>query len=82
VSFGWFGCFLLFVVVGARNKFRTTLLTLILTSLKPNTQFVCEFACTLLNLAQIILDHSHSKQFSQDVPSNRQPPAEAQSSLW
>jgi hypothetical protein len=57
VGFGWFQCFQLFVVVGARNELRSTLLTLILTSLKPNTQFVCGFACTLLNHAQIILDH-------------------------
>jgi hypothetical protein len=57
VSFGWFEWFLLFVVVGARNELRSTLLTLILTSLKPNIQFVCGFACTLLNPAQIILDH-------------------------
>jgi hypothetical protein len=37
VGFGWFECFLLFVVVGARNKLKRTLLTLFLTSLKPNT---------------------------------------------
>jgi hypothetical protein len=36
VGFGWFECFLLFVVVGARNELRSTLLTLILTSFKPN----------------------------------------------
>jgi hypothetical protein len=41
VSFGGFECFLLFVVVGARNKLRRTLLTLVLISLKANTQFVC-----------------------------------------
>jgi hypothetical protein len=45
------------VVIGARNELVSTLLTLILTSLKPNTQFVCGFAYTLLNPAQIILDH-------------------------
>jgi hypothetical protein len=44
------------VVGGAGNKLRRTLLTLILTSLKPNTQFVCEFSCTLLKLTQIILE--------------------------
>jgi hypothetical protein len=38
VGFGWFECFLLFVVVGARNELSNTVLTLILTSLKPNTQ--------------------------------------------
>jgi hypothetical protein len=57
VGFGWFECFLLFVVVGARNDLRSTLLTLILTSLKPNIQFVCGYVCTLLNPTQIILEH-------------------------
>jgi hypothetical protein len=57
VGFGWFECFLLFVVVGARNKLGSTLLTLFLTSLKPNTQFICGFGCTLLNSAQIIINH-------------------------
>jgi hypothetical protein len=45
------------VVVEARNELRSTLLILVLTSLKLNAQSVCEFDCTLLNLAQIILDH-------------------------
>jgi hypothetical protein len=45
------------LLVGARNELRSTLLTLILTSFKPNTQFVCGFVCTVLNPAQIILDH-------------------------
>jgi hypothetical protein len=57
VGFGWFECFLLFVVVGARNKLESTLLTLFLTSLKCNTQFVCGFDCTLLIPTQIILNH-------------------------
>jgi hypothetical protein len=57
VGFGWCECFLLFVVVGARNKLRSTLLTLILISLKPNTQFVCGLGCTLLNPTQVILNH-------------------------
>jgi hypothetical protein len=57
VSFGWFECFLLFVIVGARNKLRSTLLTLFLISLKSNTQFVCGFGCNLLNLTQILLNH-------------------------
>jgi hypothetical protein len=35
--FGGFDCFLLLVVVGARNKFGSTHLTYVLTSLKPNT---------------------------------------------
>jgi hypothetical protein len=37
VSFDEFDCFLLFVVVGGRNKLGSTLLTLVLTPLKPNT---------------------------------------------
>jgi hypothetical protein len=54
VSFGGFECFLLFVVVGARNKLRSTLLTLVLTSLKANTQFICGLGCTLFHMVQII----------------------------
>jgi hypothetical protein len=57
VGFGGFDCFLLLVVGGARNEFRSTLLTFILTPLKTNTQFVCGFGCTLLNPTQIILNH-------------------------
>jgi hypothetical protein len=57
VRFGEFGCFLLFVVVGGRNKFESSLLTLVLTPLKANTQFVCGFSCTLLNPTQVILNH-------------------------
>jgi hypothetical protein len=57
VGFGWFECFLSFVVVQAKNKLRSTLLPLFLTSLKPNTQLVCEFGCTLLNSAQILLNY-------------------------
>jgi hypothetical protein len=57
VSFGGFDSFLLFLVVGARYKLRSTLLTLVHTPLKTNTQFVCGFGYTLLNLTQIILDH-------------------------
>jgi hypothetical protein len=64
VSFGGFDCFLLFVVVGGRNKLESTILTLVLTPLKPNTQFVCGLGCTLLNSTQIILTyfltHHHS----------------------
>jgi hypothetical protein len=53
VSFGEFdGCFLC-VVGGARNKLGSTLLTLILTPLKPNPQSVCG----LLNPAQVLLNH-------------------------
>jgi hypothetical protein len=69
VGFGWFDCFLLFVVVGARNKLRSTLLTLFLTSLKSNTQFVCGFGCTLLNLAQILLNHFLAQNSSLKVRS-------------
>jgi hypothetical protein len=45
------------VVGGAGNELGSTLLTLILTPLKTNTQFVCGFGCTLLNPTQIILNH-------------------------
>jgi hypothetical protein len=37
VSFCGFDCFLLFVVVGGRNKLESTLLTLVLAPLKLNT---------------------------------------------
>jgi hypothetical protein len=57
LSFGGFECFLLFVVVGARNKLGSTLLTLVLTSLKANTQFVCVLGCTLFHTVQVILNH-------------------------
>jgi hypothetical protein len=57
VDFGGFDCFLLLVVGGARNEAGSTLLTLILTPLKTNTQFVYGFGCTLLNPTQIILNH-------------------------
>jgi hypothetical protein len=57
VSFFGFECFLLFVVVGARNKLGSTLLTLVLTSLKANTQFVCGLGCTLFCMVQVILNH-------------------------
>jgi hypothetical protein len=57
MGFGWFDCFFLFVVGGARNKLGSTLPTHILTSLRANTQSVCGFGCTLLNPAQILLDH-------------------------
>jgi hypothetical protein len=57
VSFGGFDYFLLLLVGGVGNEFGSTLLTLILTPLKTNTQFVCGFGCTLLNPTQIILNH-------------------------
>jgi hypothetical protein len=43
VGFGEFDCCFLFVIVGARNELGSTLITLILTPLKTNTQFVCGF---------------------------------------
>jgi hypothetical protein len=45
------------MVARARNKLMSTLLTLILTPLKTNTQSVCGLGCALLNSAQILLDH-------------------------
>jgi hypothetical protein len=57
VSFGGFDCCFLFVVGLVRNELGRTLLTLILTPLKTNTQSICRFGCTLLNPAQILLDH-------------------------
>jgi hypothetical protein len=57
VSFVGFDCCFLFVVGGARNELGSTLLTLIHTPLKANTQSVCGFDCTLLNPAQILLNH-------------------------
>jgi hypothetical protein len=57
MSFDWFECFLFFMIAGAMNKLGRTLLTLILTPFKLNTQSVCGFGCTLINPAQILLDH-------------------------
>jgi hypothetical protein len=57
VSFGGFDYLLLLVVGGARNELGSTLLTLILTPLKTNTQFICGLGCTLLNPTQVILNH-------------------------
>jgi hypothetical protein len=57
VSFGGFDCFLLLMVGGAGNELESTLLTLILTSIKINTQLVCGFGCTLLIPIQILLNH-------------------------
>jgi hypothetical protein len=45
------------MVAGARNKLRSTLLILLITSLKPNPQSVCGFGCTVLNLTQVLLNH-------------------------
>jgi hypothetical protein len=61
VSFDEFNYCFLFVVDGARNKLGSTLLTLILTPLKTNTQSICEFGCTLLNPAQVLLNHPLTK---------------------
>jgi hypothetical protein len=57
VSFDGFNCFLLFMVVGGRNELGISILTLVLTPLKVNTQFVYRFGCTPLNSTQIILNH-------------------------
>jgi hypothetical protein len=57
VSFSGFDCCFLFMVGGAKNELMNTFLTLILTPLKVDTQFVCGFGCTLLNPAQVILYH-------------------------
>jgi hypothetical protein len=57
IVFGWFEWFLFFIVVGARSKFRGTLLIPFLTSLKPNPQSICGFGCTLLNPTQILLNY-------------------------
>jgi hypothetical protein len=57
VGFGWFECFLFFMVARARNKLRNTFLTLFLTFLKPNTQSVSGLGCTLLSSTQILLNH-------------------------
>jgi hypothetical protein len=45
------------VVRGAGNELGSTLLTLVLTPLKANTQSVCGFRCTLLNPTQVLLNH-------------------------
>jgi hypothetical protein len=57
VSFGGFDYCFLFVVGEAENELGSTLLTLILTPLKTNTQSVCGFGRTLLNPTQVILNH-------------------------
>jgi hypothetical protein len=57
MGFGWFKCFLFFMIAGARNKLRSTLLIFLPTSLKLNPQSVCGLGCTLLNPAQILLNH-------------------------
>jgi hypothetical protein len=57
VSFDGFDCFLLLMVGGAKNELGSTLLALILTPLKTNTQLVCGFGCTLLTPTQILLNH-------------------------
>jgi hypothetical protein len=70
-SFGGFDGFLRFVVVGGRNKPRITLLILVLTSLKANTQFVCGYGCSSIHPQSV----SCSQYFSQVEKSNRQPPS-------
>jgi hypothetical protein len=57
VSFGGFDYFLFFMVVGGWNKLESSFFTLVITPLKANTQFVCEFCCTLLDPTQVILNY-------------------------
>jgi hypothetical protein len=57
MSFGWFESVHFFMLAEARNTLRSTFLTLFLTSIKPNLQFVYGFGCTLLNPTQIILSY-------------------------
>jgi hypothetical protein len=57
VSLGGFDCCFFFVIGGPGNELKNTLLALILTPLKTNTQFVCRFGCTLLSPTQILLNH-------------------------
>jgi hypothetical protein len=57
VRFGGFDCCFLFVVGGAEIELESTLLTLILTPLKTNTQSISGFGCTLLNPTQILFNH-------------------------
>jgi hypothetical protein len=52
------------MAVGARNELGSTLLALILTPLKTNTQFACGFGCTLLNPTQIILNFILAHHYS------------------
>jgi hypothetical protein len=57
MGFDWFDCLLFFMLAGARNKLRSTLLIFLLTFLKPNPQSICRFGCTLLNPTQVHLNH-------------------------
>jgi hypothetical protein len=56
IGFGWFEFFLFFMVVGARNKLRSTLLTLILTSLKLNTQSFCGFGILFGSMEKLTIE--------------------------
>jgi hypothetical protein len=82
VSFSGLDCFLIFVVDGGRNKLGSSLLTLVLTPIKVNTQFVCGFSCTPQTDSSHPQLFSYSQQFSQDEKSNMQPHALARCSLW
>jgi hypothetical protein len=82
VSFGGFDCFLFLVIVGARNKLRSTLHTLVLTPLKANTQFLCGLGCTLLNSTQIILNHFLTHHGSLKMRSKYATSCLARCSLW
>jgi hypothetical protein len=83
VSFGEFYCCFLFVVGGAGNELESTLLTPY-PHTSQNQHPICMWIW--LNTHQLYPNppqsFSRSKQFSQDVQSNRQPPTEAQCSLW
>jgi hypothetical protein len=57
VRFGGFDCCFLLVIGAAGNELGSTLLTLILIPLKPNTQFVSRLSYTLLNPTQVLLNH-------------------------
>jgi hypothetical protein len=57
VRFDGFNCSFLFVVGGVANELGSTLLTLIFSPLKTNTQSLRGFGCTLLNPTQILLNH-------------------------
>jgi hypothetical protein len=63
LTFSGFDCFLLLVVGGAGNEVGSTLPTLVLTPLKVNTQFVCEFGCTLFNPTQVLNRFLAQKSF-------------------
>jgi hypothetical protein len=82
VGFGWFDCFHFFVIVGSRNKLRSTPHPC--PHISQNQYPICMWI--LWHSPQLYSDRpqlfSRSKQFSKNIQSNRQPPTEAQCSLW